>query len=80
MAKRAPPSPCVVCGRPRRYPYKSTPVCCQHCGHILMLRLWHSIPGILELLPPKWKARTEPMPAWKPGQQNRRTLLENTLP
>lgn len=56
MAVRKKRARCVVCGKPIGFPYEWTPVHSQNCGHTLALRLVESVPGVLDLLPPKWRA------------------------
>lgn len=53
VSKRA---KCVVCGKSIGYPFVGQPYHSQACARLLLQRLLVAVPGVIDLLPPKWRA------------------------
>ena len=53
MTRRA---KCVACGKPCGGEFAQQPFHSQACARTLLARILIAVPGVVELLPPEWRA------------------------
>lgn len=47
---------CVACGKPIGGEFAGQPFHSQACSRLLLQRILISVPGVIDLLPPEWRA------------------------